>query len=204
MRRFPVYLVGALTLLAGVTSGCSTTPKSEAKQTSLKESAQSTLDRFKRQKPGLDKELAGIPAYAVFPSIGKGGLGVGGAYGRGVLYENGQPTGFCDVSQASIGFQAGGQSYAELLMLQDDKAVQRFKTNTAQVGANASAVALTAGAQGNAQFNNGMAIYTLTNGGLMYEAAVNGQRFTYAPQETGLTATPAPGNENQPQPASSK
>lgn len=208
MRRGTIYLLGALFLLGGLSSGCSTTPKSASARETLRDNADTTLARFKRQKPGIDQELAGVPAYAVFPTIGKGGLGVGGAYGRGVMYEGGQPTGYCDVSQASIGFQAGGQSYAELLLFQDQGAVNRFKGNTAQVGAAASAVALTAGAQGRAQFDNGMAIYTLTNGGLMYEAAVNGQRFTYAAREAGLaqpgaastassTSPPAPTTQPQ-------
>lgn len=203
MRRVSVYAIGVLTLMATLAAGCSTTPKSEAKQASLKESAQATLDRFKRTKPGLDQELAQVPAFVVFPNVGKGGFVVGGAYGRGVLYEHGQPTGFADVSAASVGLQAGGQSYAELILLQDQDAVNRFKSNTAQLGASASAVALTAGAQGRAQFNNGMAVYVLTNGGLMAEAAVKGQRFTFAPRETGLTA-PGPNNQQEPQPASSR
>lgn len=204
MRRVPVYVVGVLAVLAGLAGGCSTAPKGQAKQETLKESAQVTINRFMREKPSIKDDMQQAAGYAVYPSIGKGGAIVGGAYGRGVLYEHGQPTGFCDLSQGSVGFQLGGQTYAELILLQDDKALESFKNNKAELGANASAVALNKGlVEGNAKFTNGLAIYTLANGGLMGEASVGGQRFTYAPAESGLAA-PVPANSNQPQPASSK
>ena len=202
MRRVSVYMVGALTLLAGLVAGCSTAPKGQAKKDTLMETAPVTVNRFKRESPAIKNELQQVAGYAVFPSVGKAGAVVGAAYGRGVLYEHGQPTGFCDVTQGSVGFQLGGQTYAEMILIQDDKALASFKSNKTELGANASAVALSKGlVDANAKFTNGFAIYTLANGGLMGEASVGGQRFTYATSESGMAM---PSSTPQAEPASSR
>jgi lipid-binding SYLF domain-containing protein len=117
--------------------------------------------------------------YAVFPSVGKGAIGVGGAYGKGDVYQSGAVVGYCDMTQGSIGLQLGGQDYAEILIFQTPDAVERFKGGKFTFDAQATAVAIKSGAGANATFNNGVAVFTMDEAGLMYEASVGGQNFAY-------------------------
>src|SRR5262245_13943301 len=112
--------VGALTL-----AGCSTAPTSEtAKQTQQLE-VNDTMNRFRAQ-PGVSAWIDRAYGYAVFPTVGKGGAGVGGAYGRGQVFEQGRMVGYCDVSQGSIGLQLGGQSFSQLILFENKTALDRF------------------------------------------------------------------------------
>jgi lipid-binding SYLF domain-containing protein len=138
--------------------------------------------------------------YAVFPTIGKGGIGLGGAYGKGRVYEGGGYTGDASMAQLTIGFQLGGQAYSQIVFFQDKAAHDKFTSGNFEFGAEASAVAVTLGAQakagttgasaggneaisgegaGAAGWTVGMAIFTLAKGGLMYEASIGGQKFNY-------------------------
>jgi len=117
--------------------------------------------------------------YVIFPNVGKGAVGVGGAAGNGILFEKGQPSGKASLKQVNIGFQFGGQAYRELIFFQDKAALDRFKQNKVQFSAQVSAVAATAGASANAKYTDGVMVFTQSKGGLMYEAAVGGQKFTY-------------------------
>ena len=121
--------------------------------------------------------------YAVFPTVGKGGMGIGGARGKGLLYENDTPTAVVTLTQLSFGFQFGGQAYSEFIFFEDDVVLQNFKRGNYELGAQASAVAITAGASADANFNDGVAIFTAQKGGLMYEASVGGQKFKIEPKE---------------------
>ncbi len=116
-------------------------------------------------------------AHVVIPTVGKAGFGIGGARGKGLLIENGQPTAVVTLTQLTIGFQWGGQAYSEYLFFQDDVALQDFKRGNYELGAQASAVAVTAGASADADYSGGIAIFTRAKGGLMYEATVGGQKF---------------------------
>lgn len=180
MRKDPLYLVAFAALLISLT-GCSTAPKTESARSNLEDEAQASLKKFESRDPSLRQTLDKSIGYAVFPSVGKGGLGIGGAYGKGVLYENGRMTGFCDLSQASIGFQAGGQDYSELIVFKDPEALNNFKHGTYAMDAEVSAVAIKPGASGQAEFKKGIAVFTTTNAGLMYEASVAGQKFRTTP-----------------------
>jgi lipid-binding SYLF domain-containing protein len=180
MRKHALYLVGFAALLISFT-GCQTAPKTETGRANLEDEAQVALKRFERRDPTLQETLNKSVGYAIFPSVGKGGLGVGGAYGKGVLYENGRMTGFCDLSQASIGLQAGGQDYSELIVFKDPEALNNFKHGTYAMDAEVSAVAIKPGASGQAEFKKGIAVFTTTNAGLMYEASVAGQKFRTTP-----------------------
>ena len=115
--------------------------------------------------------------YAVFPTIGKGGIGIGGARGKGLLYEGGNITGEVTLTQLTVGFQWGGQAYSEFIFFKDDVALADFKRGNYELGAQASAVAVTAGASADANYSGGVAIFTQAKGGLMYEASVGGQKF---------------------------
>jgi len=137
--------------------------------------------------------------YAVFPTIGKGGVGVGGAYGKGCVLAKGKQVGDTSMTQLSIGFQLGGQGYSEIIFFQDERAFKEFTGGNFEFGADATAVAITLAAGASAKstgasagasatkheattagaYHKGMAAFYIIKGGLMYEAAVAGQKFSY-------------------------
>ena len=137
--------------------------------------------------------------YAVFPTIGKGGIGIGGAYGTGRVYEKGAYVGDASMTQVTVGLQLGGQAYSQIIFFEDKRAFDEFTSGNFEFGAQASAVAITAGAQAQAGtagtgagasgnqshadtaggYQKGMAIFTVAKGGLMYEASIGGQKFSY-------------------------
>ena len=140
-------------------------------------------------------------AYALFPSIGKGGIGIGGAYGDGKVFVGGNAVGKTSMTQLSIGLQLGGQVYSQVIFLQDKRAYDEFTSGNFEFSAQATAVAITAaasaqsstgggssaGASGgkkdastvSAGYDKGMAVFTVAKGGLMYEAAIAGQKYSY-------------------------
>lgn len=117
--------------------------------------------------------------YVIFPNVGKGGIGVGGAAGNGVAYERGVRIGMAKMTQATIGFQFGGQAYREVIFFETKEQMDRFKENKIELSAQASAVAATAGASANAKYTDGVMIFTQAKGGLMYEASVGGQQLKF-------------------------
>jgi lipid-binding SYLF domain-containing protein len=161
---------------------CATAPRSQASRESLEARADATLREMRATDPGLGWMLDRAAGYAVFPSIGKGGVIAGAAYGRGVLYEGGRQTGFVDLSQGSIGAQIGAQTFAELIVLDTPDAVQRIKSGDFSISGSASAVALTTGAARTASFDQGVAVFVLPRGGLMAELSVTGQQINFAPR----------------------
>jgi lipid-binding SYLF domain-containing protein len=140
--------------------------------------------------------------YAVFPTIGKGGIGVGGAYGKGRVYEKGKYIGDTSMAQVTVGFQLGGQAYSQIVFFEDQRSLQEFTSGNFEFGAEASAVAITAAAGAKANtggssasasagkndaktaggYSKGMATFTVAKGGLMYEASIGGQKFSYKPK----------------------
>jgi len=150
------------------------------------------------------KDLGNVPemlaesyGYAVLPTIGKGGIGVGGAGGTGCVFAGGKHTGNVSMGQVTIGFQLGGQVYTQLILFKNSDVYKDFTKGQFEFGADATAVALTYGAQagattkgasasagdtkGVAGWKRGMAVFTLAKGGLMYEASIGGQKFNYKP-----------------------
>ncbi len=141
--------------------------------------------------------------YAVFPTIGKGGLGVGAAHGRGRVYVHGALIGETTMNQLSVGFQAGGEAYSEMIFFEDQRALDAFTSGNFQFDASAGVVAITAGASATAStagattgasggmkdaytggsYSHGMAVFTIAKGGLMFDATVAGQKFSYKPRE---------------------
>ncbi|UFH35984.1 YSC84-related protein [Flavobacterium acetivorans] len=117
--------------------------------------------------------------YVIFPNVGKGGLGVGGAAGNGSVYEHNKLTGMAKLSQLSIGFQAGGQAYREVIFFESKKDMERFKESRFEFSAQVSAVAVTEGASANVKYADGIMVFTMQKGGLMYEASVGGQKFKF-------------------------
>ena len=140
--------------------------------------------------------------YAVFPTIGKGGIGIGGAHGGGRVYSAGEYVGDTSMTQLTVGFQLGGEAFSQIIFFEDQRAFDEFTGGNFEFGADASAVAITAAAKGSAtttgssagasggkkdattvgSYHNGMATFTIAKGGLMYQATVGGQKFSYTPK----------------------
>ncbi len=139
--------------------------------------AKTAIAAFQEKDPSIQRFFDASVGYVVIPTVGKAGLGIGGARGRGILYEGGAPTAVVTLTQLSFGFQWGGQAYSEFIFFEDAATLNNFKHGNFELNAQASAVAVTAGASMDAKFNGGMAIFTQAKGGLMYEAAVGGQKF---------------------------
>jgi lipid-binding SYLF domain-containing protein len=141
--------------------------------------------------------------YAVFPTIGKGAVGIGGAHGSGRVYEQGNYVGDAKMTQLTIGLQLGGQAYSQIVFFEDKRAFDEFTSGNFEFGATASAVAITAGASASAStggssagasggkhdattvggYHKGMAVFTVAKGGLMYEASIGGQKYKYIPKK---------------------
>jgi lipid-binding SYLF domain-containing protein len=157
-----------------------------------------TIEVFKKS-PVVQPFFKNAYGYAVFPTVGKGGIGIGGAYGKGQVYQGGKVTGIAKLFKATIGFQLGGQAFSEIIFFQDKRAYDDFTSGNFEFDAAASAVAITAGAQAKAgtegtsassgaggpgvhaqvKYRKGMAVFVHTKGGLMYEAAIGGQKFSF-------------------------
>lgn len=135
--------------------------------------------KAKDKDPNLAKWFDSAYAYAVFPKVGKGGIGIGGAHGKGLVIRGDETVGKTSLSQVTIGFQLGGQVYAEYIMFKDQTAFDHFSRGQFEMGAQVSAVALTLGASADANYEKGVAVFTIAEGGLMYEASVGGQKFKY-------------------------
>jgi len=161
----------------------------------------STINVFK-DSPALAKFFEKSYGYAVFPTIGKAGFVVGGSYGKGQVYRGGKVTGKTSVVEGSIGFQLGGEAFSQIIFFQDKRAYDEFTSGNFEFGATAQAVVITAGAQAKAgtagmsagasagpktgvqaetEYVKGMATFVHSKGGLMYEASIGGQKFSFEP-----------------------
>jgi lipid-binding SYLF domain-containing protein len=140
---------------------------------------QEVIASFKEGDLGMPAWFKNAYAYTVFPSVGKGGFGIGGAYGKGLVYEQGTLVGRSTLTQITVGFQLGGQAFSEVIFFKDKTAFDDFTRGNFEFGAQVSAVALKAGVSADLAYNEGVAIVTATKGGLMYEAALGGQKFSY-------------------------
>ncbi len=182
-----------LCILAMTLSGANALAATDAETVALFKEAGQSASFFSRSY-----------GYAVFPTVAKGGMGIGAAHGKGGVYRNGKLTGSVTLNQLSIGLQLGGQAYSEIIFFEDQRAYDEFVSGNYEVNAGVSAVALTAGASASAGtqgatsaagsskddhttdsvgYYKGMVIFTVTKGGLMYEASVAGQKFKFKPAE---------------------
>lgn len=164
------------------------------------DSYSSTINIFK-QSEATQPFFKNAYGYAVFPTVGKGGIGLGGAYGKGRVYEKGNVTGTASLVKLTFGFQLGGQAFSQIIFFQDKRAYNEFTSGRFEFDAAASAVVITAGTQAKAGtegvtagasvnkdgeyastgYSKGMVVFIHTKGGLMYEAAIGGQKFTFTP-----------------------
>ena len=161
-----------------------------------------TIEVFR--KAGESSQFFGKSyGYAVLPTIGKGGFVVGGAHGKGRVYARGAYVGDTSMTQLTVGFQLGGEAYSQIIFFEDKRAFDEFTSGNFEFGAQATAVAITAGASAQAgttgpsasasgtqhsaktaaKYYKGMAVFTVAKGGLMYEASIGGQKFGYSPRK---------------------
>jgi len=173
MKHVWYSIAGVLFLINLSASAVAGWDPNEAKE------AQEAIAAFKATDPDLESFFNKAYGYAMFPSVGKAGMGIGGAYGKGIVYEQGKEIGNTTLKQVSMGFQFGGESYREIIFFEDEKTLDDFKKGNYELGAQASAVALKKGAAKNADFDKGVAVFTQTKGGLMFDVSVAGQKFTF-------------------------
>src|SRR5262245_43030737 len=172
-------VVAALVVATGLLVSCSTAPTTSTEKDELTRKAMAERQEWNKLDPGIEALAKKSHGFAFFPEISKGGLVFGGAYGRGLVYEQGQHIGYADVTQGSFGLQAGVQTYSELVVFENKAALDRFRANQVDFGANASAVIAKTGAAANARFVDGVAVFVRPTAGAMAEASLGGQRTTY-------------------------
>ncbi len=173
-----MMMLGLVSMIM-LANACSTTPKTEEDRTALQANARRTLEDFRSSDVGIAQQMDAAYGMAVFPTIGKGGLVVGGAGGRGVVYERGNLLGYTTMSQATIGLQAGGQSYSQLILFENRDALNRFTGSEWAMSAQATAVAAASGAGATASYKDGVMVFVHNMQGLMGEASVGGQKFNF-------------------------
>ena len=171
-----------MVLIMGLMAGCSTGSVTKDEGDALLKRSQTSRQEWNEVDPQFEAFAKKGYGYAFFPEITKGGLLVGGARGRGVVYEKGQQIGYAELTQASVGFQAGLQDYSQLIVFENQPAMDKFKRNEIDFGANASAVYLDKGAAVGAQFVDGVAVFVRPIRGAMAEASLGGQQITYLPK----------------------
>ena len=187
LKRF-VYIIAFLAIAAPVSPAWA-------------DAYQDTIKVFKRAGES-GRFFNAAYGYAVFPTIGKGGVGIGAAHGNGRVFEKGKYVGDTSMTQVSVGLQLGGQAFSQIIFFRDERALKEFTSGNFEFGAEASAVAITAGAGAKANtagssagasaskndaktvggYRKGMATFTVAKGGLMYEATIGGQKFNYKPR----------------------
>jgi lipid-binding SYLF domain-containing protein len=182
LLQFQTRAIVVMVLTVGLMAGCGTGSVSKEERDTLFKQAQTSRQEWNKVDPQFEAFAKKGYGYAFFPEITKGGLLVGGAHGRGVVYEKGQHIGYADLTQMSAGFQAGLQDYSELIVFENQAAMDKFKRNEIDFSANASAVYADKGAAANAQFVDGVAVFVRPIRGAMAEASLGGQQITYLPK----------------------
>lgn len=174
MKFTPALILSALVL--------ATLPAASAdKRADLDGEVKEAVELLQKTDPDMKKFFDSSAGYAVFPKVAKGGFGVGAARGTGQVLEKGKATGEAKLTQVTVGLQLGGQVYAEVIFFENETTLKNFKESKLEFSAQVSAVAAAEGASKNAKYEHGVAVFTLAKGGLMYEASVGGQKFSFKP-----------------------
>ncbi|HEY4965702.1 MAG TPA: YSC84-related protein [Puia sp.] len=147
----------------------------------LMSESKKTKANFIKTDPNMSELFASSQGYVIFPKNGKGGLIIGGSGGHGVVYEKGKSIGTAGMGQVTVGAQVGGESYSEIIFFESKEALDRFKDSKVEFSSQVSAVALKSGVSKDAKYADGVAVFTQDLSGLMAEATVGGQKFTYKP-----------------------
>lgn len=151
----------------------------DADDTRLINDSRAAKAKFVNSDPLMQTLFTNSAGYVIFPNVGKGAIGVGGAAGSGILFEANQPIGRAKMKQVSVGFQFGGQAYREVIFFESKEELEKFKGGHFEFAGQASAVAATKGAAANVNYKDGVMVFTQEKSGVMYEASVGGQKFSY-------------------------
>lgn len=143
--------------------------------------AEQAKQKMLERDQSLEKFFDNASGYAIFPNIGEGGLIVGAASGKGVVYENGAVVGIADMKKVDVGAQIGGQALAEVIFFETEEALNEFKADKYAFSAEVSAVALETGASTNSNYNDGVVVFTMPKAGMMADASIGGQKFEFSP-----------------------
>ena len=165
--------------LAALMLSVTAVPATAGWDATAERNARAAIDRFKRADARLGPFFQQAYGYAVFPTVGAGGAGIGAAHGSGTVFERGRMVGTTSLSKVSLGLQLGGQTYRQIIFFKNKRALDDFKQGDFELAAGASAIALERGISTNVDYHNGIAIFTMGKRGLMFDASVGGQRFTY-------------------------
>lgn len=179
MKKYVILVIQSV-LIVAVCSFLNVASAQSKKDSSLIIDCEDGKADFVKTDPLIKHLFETAAGYVIFPNVGKGAIGVGGASGNGIVYEKDKVSGKAKMTQVSIGFQFGGQAYRELILFESKETLDRFTKDKFEFAAQASAVAATAGASANAKYTNGVMIFTQQKGGLMYEASIGGQKFKYS------------------------
>jgi lipid-binding SYLF domain-containing protein len=181
MKKYIIITLAKAILIFSSLSIANPARAQSDKDKKIMEDCKTAKAEFLRTDSLLANLFANAYGYVMLPNVGKGAIGVGGASGNGIVYERGKIIGKAKMTQVTIGFQAGGQAYRELIFFESKAKLDDFKQNKFEFSAQVSAVAAKAGASANVKYTDGIMIYTQQKGGLMYEASVGGQKFKYTP-----------------------
>jgi lipid-binding SYLF domain-containing protein len=176
-----VKLYVAILLTAIIVSGCATVPERPESRAVLSSEVADAITVFKQKDPEIQRFFDGSYGYAVLPKIFKGAIWLGGAYGRGEVFEQGKMVGFCDMKQATLGLSFGGEYFREIIFFKEKADLARFMSGEFTFSAQVTGVALTAGAAAKADYKSGMAVFVVPDKGLMVDASLGGQKFKYVP-----------------------
>lgn len=160
--------------------GCSTVPEKKESRDVLSAEVREAIALFNSVDPGIQSFFDNAYGYVVFPRVTKGAFWVGGAYGRGEVFERGRKIGYASLSQATLGFSFGGEFFREIIFFRQKQDLDRFRSGEFAFSAQATATAVTVGAAAKADYKDGMAVFVMADRGLMVDASVGGQKFQFA------------------------
>ena len=175
---------GLLTL-----TGCGSAPTTPTEKANLADDGQTQVRILERDYPDIKSTIDASYGYCIFPSVGKGGLVIEGASGRGTVYQQGKYIGTAHLTLVNVGAVIGGEDYVELLIFKTQDAMENFKANKLQFDATAAAVALKAGASADAKFIHDVAAFKKSNSGLILDASIGGQQFTFTQDDGSMPST---------------
>lgn len=179
MKKLTMVMPATLLLLvSGLFIPRLSMAQNESQERIMQESREAKAAILKAD-PSMENLFKHSAGYVIFPNVGKGAVGVGGAAGKGTVYQKGTPIGTAQMVQVTVGAQAGGQAYREIIFFENQDELDRFKDNKVEFSEQASAIAVKAGAAANTNYRNHVAVFSQEKGGLMVEASLGGQKFTY-------------------------
>lgn len=179
MKQINVFKLSLFTLLLMAIMPATVNAQNDNDRAKLLRDANKAKREFIKSDPLMKSLFNSAAGYVIFPNVGKGAIGIGGAAGNGILFVNGTAVGEAKMKQLTVGFQLGGQSYREVIFFENATSLEQFKGGNFELSAQASVVAVTKGVSVDAKYRDGIMIFTQKKGGLMYEASVGGQKFSY-------------------------